>query len=168
MLFEADIVEQVGTVEGGPDNEGVTQGQFIENLLLDPWGRRGGEGSNRGAGEEGDEVGEREVVGAEVVPPFGDAVCFVDDGHAEWNPAEGFTEVAEDEAFGRDVEEVEAAGEELAHDLVAFVGVLGAVEEGGADAVGTGAVDLVFHEGDERADDHAGSGEEEGRELVAE
>ena len=168
ILLEADIVEEVGAVEGGPDDEGVAQGQVVENLLLYPVGRRCGEGGNRGAWEKGDEVGEREVVGAEVVPPFGDAVCFVDDGHAERYPAEGFAELAEDEAFGRDVEEVEAAGEEVTHHLVAFVGALGAVEKGGTDAVGAGAVDLVFHEGYERTDDHAGAGEQECRELVAE
>ena len=56
----------------------------------------------------------------------------------------------------------------MAHYLVAFVGALGAVEKGSTDAVGAGTVDLVFHEGNERADDHAGAGEQKGRKLVAE
>ena len=162
VVFEADVVEEVGAVEGGANDEGGAQGKFAENILLNPVGCRCGEGGDGDAGKEGDEVGEGEVVGAEVVPPFGDTVGFVDDGHAELHASEGFAKVAEDEAFGRDVEEVERVGEEIAHDLVAFVGGLGAVEEGGADAVCTGAVDLVFHECDEGADDHAGAGEEDG------
>ncbi len=72
------------------------------------------------------------------------------------------------QALGRDVEQHDAAGGELAVDRGALLAALAAVEVGGGDALLAQPVDLVLHERDERRDDDGETAEVHGRRLVAE
>ena len=70
------------------------------------------------------------------------------------------------EPLGGDVDEVELAREVGALDGGALLRRLGRVQVRGAHAVGDEGVDLVVHQGDEGADDEAGAGAHERRDLV--
>ena len=72
------------------------------------------------------------------------------------------------EPLGREVEQVELAGEEERLDHPAFVEVLRGVEEARADAERGERVDLVLHERDQRGDDDADARAHQRRDLVAE
>src|SRR3989440_158163 len=70
--------EQVGPVEVADDHPRVAQPQPLDDVL--PYRRRGGRGQrhHRRPAQLRDQVAELQVVGTEVVPPRGDAVCLVD------------------------------------------------------------------------------------------
>lgn len=78
--FEADLVVQVGAGDWHDEQlQGARiEGEGFEDVGADGRGRRRGEAYDRDGGEGGFEVGEVGVGGTEVVPPFGDAVGFVD------------------------------------------------------------------------------------------
>jgi len=169
--FTTDFVEEVGAVEGGADADGIVQGEAGDDVLGDAFGGGGGEGGEGDLGEGVAEGGEDEVVGAEVVAPFGEAVGLVDGeggGGAGGAVAEFVEEAVGGEAFGGEVEEVEGAGAVGPGGVAAGVEGLAAVDAGGADAVGAGGVDLVLHEGDEGADDDHAAVLHDGGELEAE
>ena len=70
------------------------------------------------------------------------------------------------EPLGGDVDQVELAGEVCALDGGALRARLRGVQVGGAHAVGHQRVDLIVHEGDERAHDQAGAGPNQRGDLV--
>ena len=128
--------------------------------------RRRGERHARNARESLGEVAEREVVGPEVVTPLRHAVGFVDRDDAE--------RAALQERCGlrrsTDARERHRAGRARPRGTPARPRAarrrLGRVEVGGAHAVGDERVDLVVHEGDERADDEPRARAHERRHLV--
>ena len=138
------------------------------DLAMRGLGGRGREGDARHVGPALGELGEREVVGAEVVAPLRDAVRLVDreqgDAAALEEPLRGLGV----EPLGRDVEQVELAGEVGALDPRPFGRLLAGVQVGGAHAVAHEGVDLVVHERDERRHHHARALAQQRRDLVAE
>jgi hypothetical protein len=69
----------------------------------------GGDGHARHAGEAIRELAERAIVGPEVMAPLADAVRFVDGDERDRALFEEIEEALREEAFGRDVEEIELA-----------------------------------------------------------
>ncbi|SCF80088.1 hypothetical protein GA0115255_106882 [Streptomyces sp. Ncost-T6T-2b] len=114
------------------------------------------------------EHGQRQIVGAEVVAPLGDAVRLVDREDGDLAPGQQGERGVQPQPLGRQVEDVELAREELRLHRAALVEVLRGVHEAGPDAEGPQGVDLVLHEGDQGGDDDAGAPPDQGRDLVAE
>ncbi len=69
--------------------------------------------------------------------------------------------------LGRDVHKIERTGCELALDGVLGLPVERRIEEGGLHAQILQRVDLILHQRDERRDDDAGAGPDQGGDLVA-
>lgn len=84
-------------------------GEGVADVSGGGWGGGGGEAEDGEWAEGGGDGGEAEVIGAEVVAPFGDAVGFVDGEEGERCGDEPAAEGVAGEAFRGDVEEFEAA-----------------------------------------------------------
>ena len=145
---------------GGPLARGAP-GQLLGDVVGHPLVRRGGGGQDRRArGQLGEQGADAPVVGAEVVPPVGDAVRLVDDDEPGAGRQVGQDLVAEDrvvEALGGHQQDVDVPGAHLRLDLVPLGGV-GRVDGDGVDAGAPGGGDLVAHEGQQRGDDDARPG----------
>ena len=132
---------------------------------------RGGGGGERqsalGAAEPA-VTGELQVVGAEVVPPLGDAVRLVDGEERDPHPGDRLPEALVAEAFRGDIEKAEGPLPDAAHQVADLPGVERRVEPGGGHATAGELVDLVLHQGDQGRDHQGEAGEEQGRDLVAE
>ncbi len=163
-----DPVLDVGPVEAGDEVPGRRQVQPLSDLLVGGAGGRGGEGDPRDVRPALAEQGEGEVVGAEVVAPLGHAVGLVDREDGDLAAGEQVQRGVHAQPLRRQVQQVQLAGQELGLDHAPLVEVLGGVDETGAHAEGAQGVHLVLHEGDQRRDDHARAGPDEGRDLVAE
>ncbi len=120
-------------------------------------GGLGGGGGQRDAGHVGPplvQCGEGEVVRPEVMSPLGDAVRLVDGEQRDRAAVEEPQCGLRPEAFRRQVEQVEVAGEERGLDLAALAGLLGGIQRARAHAEDAQGVDLVVHERDEGRDDY--------------
>ena len=128
----------------------------------------GGQGDDRRGAQGRQVLAEHAVVGAEIVAPLRDAVRFVDGDERRLALGEHFGKAGDAQALGRDEEELQRAVE------VVDAGLAG----GGAVAAGVDALDgevallelgdLIFHEGDQRADDQRGAAARDAGQLVAE
>ena len=145
---------------GGPLARGAP-GQLLGDVVGHPLVRRGGGGQDgRARGQLGQQGADAPVVGAEVVPPVGDAVRLVDDDEPGAGRQVGQDLVAEDrvvEALGGHQQDIDVPGAHLRLDLVPLGGV-GRVDGDGVDAGAPGGGDLVAHEGQQRGDDDARPG----------
>lgn len=118
--------------------------------------------------EFGRKPGELEVVGAEVVSPFRDAVGFIDGEERQFHLGEAGPEFFVGESFGGNVEELDGSIFEVPVEGGDLVSREGGIEAGGRDALGNQRVDLVFHQGDEGRDDKGEAIEKQGGELITE
>ena len=109
-----------------------------------------------------------QVVGPEVVPPLGHAVRLVDGEQGDGAAVQQLDGLPHAQPLGRQVEQVELAGEVGVLDLAPLERLLRRVEEPGAHAERGQRVDLVLHEGDQRRDDDAGALPDQRGHLVAE
>ena len=163
-----DAVLDVGPVEARHEVPGALEREARRDLAVRGLGGRGGEGDARHVGPALGELGEREVVGAEVVAPLRHAVRLVDreegDAAALEEPLGGLGV----EPLGRDVEQVELARQVGAFDLGPLGRLLAGVEVGGAHAVAHEGVDLVVHERDEGRHHDARALAQQRGDLVAE
>ena len=131
-------------------------------------------GGGRGAGDELDggerrrDLADPQVVAAEVVAPFGDAVRLVDDDPAWPHPVEHVAQVGADQPLRGDVEEPDRAVAVGALDPPLLGRVEVGVERRGGHAELLQGVDLVLHQRDQRRHDHRRRLGEHRRELVAE
>ena len=131
--------------------------------------RRRGGGDDRLRPQPARGVGEAEVVGAEVVPPLGDAVRLVDDEQADVRPPQALEEPGRGEALRRDVEQPHVARHRLLDRAAVGRGVALRVDE--RDAARRHALerlDLVLHQRHQRRDHERQVGPHQRRQLVAE
>ena len=108
------------------------------------------------------------VLGPEVVAPFRDAVRFVDCDQPDRGRCKGVKKTGLHAFLRRDKQEVEPALLHLRLDPGALPVVERTVAGGGQDPPGVEVVHLVFHERDERRNDHGEAAEVQGRQPVAE
>ena len=163
-----EVERQVRAVEAGADG---AVGRDVEAAAdVGEHLRRGGGGQGQGAlgAAELGEVGQLQVVGAEVVAPFGDAVRLVHREQRHRNPRDRLAEALVVEALGSDVEEAQRALAQVVHDGAHLVAGERRVEAAGGHSAPGELVDLVLHQGDQRRDDEGDAGQQQGRELVAE
>ena len=108
------------------------------------------------------------VVRAEVVPPLGDTVGFVDGDEDGFAFCEHLGEAGDAHSFGGDKEKIEVASEIVTASLTGGVTVEAGVDTGDTKAESGEFLGLVVHEGDEGGDDQSCALASEGGELVAE
>ena len=149
---------------------------LVLHLLLGGGGEAGDRGNGRahGGGEFADESGGVEVIRAEVVSPFREAMGFIEDPAADLAGGDGGAEGAVAELLGRDVEDGDVAHLDPAQDITAFRRRQQAVERGSAGIAGAAdeSVHLVLHQRLQGGDDHGEAADalvaDEGRKLEAE
>ena len=74
----ANNVTQVGTAKAGDVSVRIAQAELLDDVVANALGGAGGEGGDGTIGEEFAEAAKLPIFGAEVMAPFGDAMCFVD------------------------------------------------------------------------------------------
>ena len=74
---------EIGAVKGGPHPKRVAQSEALDDIGLHPQGGGGGKGGDRRFGKPIDQLRQMEIIGTEIMPPFRDAVGFVDGGQVE-------------------------------------------------------------------------------------
>ena len=99
--------------------------------------------------------GELAVFAAEIVAPLRHAMRLVDGEQRDRAAIEQRQEARRQQALGRDVEQVELAGQQFALDPGRGFAVEGGIEEFGAHAQLAQRLDLVLHQRDQRRDHDA-------------
>ncbi len=97
--------------------------EVVSNVLGYLRSRGGGKAEGAWDLDFGCEVGEFEVIGSEVVAPFGDAVGFVDSEEGNLGLSETLSKFLVGESFWGDVEEFEGLFFELLIKLACFFGI---------------------------------------------
>ncbi len=151
--FDGEVVAAESVDEEG----GLVEAELGDDVVLDGGGGGGGEGDDGSGAEEREGVAEGAVVGAKVVAPAGDAVGFVDGDEGGLAAGEHLGEAGDAKALsGAMKRNWSCAVEVVAADLAGVVAGEAGVDAGDAEAVGGELGGLVFHEGDEGADDERG------------
>ncbi len=165
-----DAKVEVGSVEAGDQGEGVRQAKARDDVAAHGLGRGGGEGADDRPGPLVGQLvhkgGYAQVGGAEVLTPLGDAMGFVHGHEADGDFPGQLGQAGVVEPLGGHVKELVGAGPGLGKDGPLLLGGLGARDAGGGHPVVDKGLDLVFHEGDEGADDDGAAGEHQGWNLV--
>src|SRR5690625_7838703 len=102
--------------------------ELSEHVVDDALIRGGGGGQDRGVWQFVDDGTDAAVIRAEIVAPRGNAVCFVNDEHAQTVDEVGqlcFTKQGVVEAFGGDQEDADLAATELRGNGAPLAGVGG-------------------------------------------
>ena len=160
--------QQVLAVEAGADGvfgrDVEAAADVVEHL------RRGGgrEGQDALGAAELAEAGELQIVGAEVVPPLGDAVGLVDREKRYPDPGDRLPEAFVVEAFRGDVEEAQGALADGVHEGAHLVARERRVKAAGGHSARGELIDLVLHQGDQGRHHEGEARQQEGRDLVAE
>ena len=151
--------------QGAAQYEGVltlrTGTKLFGHVASDSFVRGGGGGQYRHTlGQIVQQGTDTSVVGAEVMPPVGDAVSFVDDDQPRpcgkfWQDPVAKLRVVE--AFGADQQHVHPSCGDVGVDLLPGGGV-GTVDGACPDPGAFGGGDLVAHQCQQGGDDHGGSG----------
>ena len=168
VVLGHDPVLDVGPVEGRHEHPRRLEPQASSDVGARLHGRRRGQRDPRHPGPPLAEHRERQVVGAEVVAPRRDAVRFVDREQSDRAAVQQLQGRGHAEPLGREVQQVQLAGDVRRLDRAALGEVLGGVQEGGPHPRGLQCVHLILHQRDQRGDDHPGAGTHERRDLVAE
>ena len=161
-------VRQVRAVEPGDEHRRVVEVELVGDVAADEVGGRRGQGDARGRAEPLAGQADPRVIGAEVVPPLADAVRLVDRQQGRLDPRHHLDEPAAAEPLRGDVDEVVPPRLDLVNPRELLGRVERAVDQRGPDSPLRQGIDLVFHQGDERADDQGQAGQKERGQLVAE
>ena len=101
------------------------------------------------------------------MPPLRHAVGFVDGKQRDFRLRQQHQRTVLHQAFRCDVEHVKLTGDQLPLDLLLRCPVQCRIEIGSADANRFQCINLVLHQGNQRRDDDASAGPDQGRNLVA-
>ena len=145
------LEEEVGAVEPGDEDLGVLHQQRADDVLPHLGGGGGGEGHRARGPEPLPDLPQQRVVGPEVVAPLADAVGLVDGQQRHPHLGQRLDEARAAEALRGDVDQPVGAGPELADALRPLQLGDGGVDDRGRDAPGVQLLQLVLHQGDERA-----------------
>ena len=163
-----DQVGEVRPVKAGRHLHRVAQAEADQHIPGDPRRRRRRAGEQLARAERARGGRQLEVVGAEVVPPLGDAVRLIDDEHADVGPLKRLDEAGAREALRRDVEQAYLAPAHPRERLAVLGLPLLAVDQHRApsgSALEPG--NLVGHQRHQRRDDDRQVIAQQRRQLVA-
>ena len=163
-----DLERQVRTIETGQDLTRRFEPKLLCNVRPHGRCRRRGEGRDGEPAQSLDHRTQAPVVRAKVVTPLADAVRFVDDEAAGREPLDERDELAATKPLRRDEQHLQAARLEVVGDRP----LVGRGEPGmdgrRGDPLRLQLIDLILHQGDQRAHDERVALVEQRRQLVAE
>ena len=167
LLLGLDPVLNVRTIEAGHEHPGLPQPQPLDDLAA----RRRGRGSGqRDSGDGRPPVVEHrqpQVVGTEVVPPLRHTVRLVDREQRDVQPVQEVLRPLHPEPLGRQVEQVQFAGQGRPLGRRPLVGRDARVQEAGAHPERLHRGHLVVHQRDQRRDHDPDPRTHHGRNLIA-
>jgi hypothetical protein len=143
-------VDEIGPVERAHEHDRIFEVQLGDDVAAHLRRRGGGVRVDREAGERGAQHPELAVLRPEVVPPLADAVRFVHREERGIRAREAVGKTLHHQALRGHIEQMQAPRVERREHFDALPGRLTAVEVGGSDACLAQAIDLVFHERDQR------------------
>ena len=170
VFLGAHLVEEVGPVEARLEDVGIEDAQVFLDVVLDFRRRRRRQRDDRELTNTLDDGLQAPVFRTEVMPPFGDAVGFVDGEETQPDGAQEIGVLFLVQGFRSNVQKLGSARGHGLLDMEHLVLAQGAVQEmRDVRVVGVApdGVHLVLHQGDERADDNGRALLEQGRKLVA-
>ena len=163
----ADCVADVGAVETVAIDTRVGQLQLHDDVALRRRVGGGGQGDARHPGVALAQHRQLPVLLAEIVPPLRHAMRLVYREQRQALRVEPVERARLQQAFRRDVEQVERAVLDRGLGLADFMPIQRRVQAGGAHAGLAQRIHLVFHQRDERRDDNADTVAHHRRYLVA-
>ena len=160
---------QVGTGEAADELAGVGgKAEAREDLVADHRGRGGGAREHGGPRQVGEQPADLEILRAEVVPPFADAMGLVHRHQRTREIPQQGAEAGKAEPLRRDVDEAKGARGERPHARAQLVRAERRGEVGGLDPSRGEGGDLVVHERHQRGNDEAGPRQQGGGQLIGE
>ena len=136
------------------EQRGVAQCQLRHDVGAHIRGCRCRECHDGRASDAFERTGEPQIVGAEVMPPLGEAVRLVHGKKRHAHPGEHVCEITAAETLGRDVNEPELARADAPENLALLIRTLRTVYHPRRDAARDKRVHLILHQRDERRDHH--------------
>ena len=168
-LDRCHVEGQVGAVDSRPHLDRVVQPQRAHDVGRHARRRRRRQRHRAACADCVTRIGEPQVVGAEVMPPFAQAVGLVDREERDLALLDGGAEAGVAEALGRHQHEpAGAVGERSQHRVGLTRGQRGVEHARRAMSRRCQRIALVAHQGDERRDHDRQPVESQARELVAE
>ena len=120
IRFRANLVIQVGTVEGGFEQLRIQHTEVLLNVLLHLRRCSGCERHDGAIGYLLNDGAQSAILRTEVVPPFRNTVCFVDGHERDFYAAEKLDVLIFIERFRRDVEQLALSFQDVAFNLIDF------------------------------------------------
>ena len=160
-------INQVGAVEAVHEGLHVRAAQLLHDILLHVHRCGGGKRKHLRPLRQRHGFAETQVIGAKIVPPFGDAMRLVDGEQRYPHPRNGFHETRAAKALRRDVQQVVDARPARLQPFLLLARRQRTVDVGGGDALRLQSVYLVLHQGDERRNDQRAALPQHRRQLVA-
>jgi hypothetical protein len=157
-------IAYIGSIEPGEDEPFIGYPELGEDVGAGMPVRRRGQREAGNVGPRIEQAAQHAIIGAEIMPPFGHAMCLVDRDQRELGPVEQAAEAVGVGALGRHIEQIEIAIAQPPHRLVTIV--VGRCERGGADARRLGRAHLIVHQRDQRRDDQPGPRPAQSRDLI--
>ena len=161
-------VAQVRAIEAGYIDAGVTQVELLQDVRPDARRSGGSERHERHAREALAQRGELAVFRTEVVPPFADAVRFIDGDLRHLPLAQIVEKARQHQPLGGGVEQLVLPLPQAAQASARVIRSERGVEKSGRDSARRELVHLILHQRDERRDDDRQTITQQGWELKAE
>ncbi|MDT4848206.1 hypothetical protein FQZ97_822920 [compost metagenome] len=158
---------EVAAVETGGDHIGIGDDELALHVGDHRRRRGGGQQQHLGNAELALVLGQLEVVGTEVVAPFGDAVRLVHHQQGNRHLLDKAAEALVLQALHRDHQDLQLAGARPGHDLGGRLAALRRVDAGGGDAMAMEEGELVLHQRQQRRHHQGQVRQVQGRQLVA-
>jgi hypothetical protein len=163
-----NFVNQVGPGEAGDEGFRLVQGELLDDVAADPVGGRGRQGDRGRVAQQAAEIAELGIIGAKIMPPFADAVRFVDRQQPRPRRSNHVEEPPAAEPFGRNIDQPELPCCHTVKPVVLLGRGQGAVDEVRRQTQRLKLIDLILHQGDQGRDDQGQTVSGDGRQLVAE
>ena len=166
LLFD-DLITNIRTVETRDEARRTGKPEPGDDLLARHLVGGGGQRDARHVGKAFGEHGQADIFGAEIVPPLRHAMRLVDRKQRDIGLSEQGEAARRQQPLGRDVEQIEVAGEQPPLDFRGFVKRQRRVQHRRVDAGLQQSRDLVAHQRDQRRHHDAAALAQQGRQLIA-
>ena len=160
---EVEVVASKSSDEG----PGGLELQAIEDVGPDPWRGRGRQCDGLNIPKRFAEFPESVVVRTEIVPPFADAVGFVDRQKLNWRGSDGVQKPRVPQPLRSDIHHRKLSRCDLIEPFGLLLERKRTVDQRRRDAPTFEPVDLVFHQGDQGGYDDRHPRTDQTRELIA-
>ena len=161
----AGFVEQARTIESGDDDGGIAQAKLGDNVFAHVIGGGGGECDGRRFAQLFPRFAEARIFRPEIMAPLADAMGFID-GQKSWTQLfEQRLKIRREQSLGGDIEQALKPIVQFGHHLPLHSRRKRTVEKRGGNVLIAELLDLIFHEGNQRRDDHGQPAAHDGRKL---